>query len=148
MNAITKITAKLNAEAQAIIATGKTPWVLATDTEVTFVAINREAARSAKAAGGEGKVVKFTDLTIEVIAPVVSKAQADSAEVLHESSIERPTKAVWHIADEMKGAKRRAVIAECVSRGIAYYTARTQYQQWFAIQKEMADRVAAQAKKK
>lgn len=57
-------------------------------------------------------------------------------EVKHKSDIERPTKTVWHIADEMVAAnpqvRRKDVIAECVRRGIAFYTARTQYQQWLA----------------
>lgn len=46
------------------------------------------------------------------------------------SSIEKPTKKVWNIAEGMKGAKRADVIAACVAQGIAYNTARTQYQQW------------------
>jgi hypothetical protein len=50
------------------------------------------------------------------------------------STIESPTKAVWHIADEMHKANpnvaRKTVIEECVRRGIAFYTARTQYQRW------------------
>lgn len=55
------------------------------------------------------------------------------------SSIEKPTKAVWHIADEMMAAaaaagkeapSRKDVQAECVRRGIASGTARTQYQAW------------------
>ncbi len=50
--------------------------------------------------------------------------------MLRASTIVRPTKKVWHIADEMKGATRQQVIAECVKRGIAFYTARTQYQSW------------------
>lgn len=57
-------------------------------------------------------------------------------EVINHSTIERPTKTVWHIADEMFAAnpqvRRKDVIAECVNRGIAFYTARTQYQQWLA----------------
>lgn len=65
-----------------------------------------------------------------------TKAIAAPVEVLHKSEIERPTKAVWHIADEMSDAnpdvRRKDVIAECVRRGIAFYTARTQYQQWLA----------------
>lgn len=47
------------------------------------------------------------------------------------STAERPTKKVWHIADSMPGAKRKEVIEECVRQGIAYGTARTQYQHWF-----------------
>jgi len=47
------------------------------------------------------------------------------------SSCELPTKKVWHIADSMPGAKRKEVIEACVAAGIAYGTARTQYQHWF-----------------
>ena len=63
-------------------------------------------------------------------------------EVTHVSTAERPTKLVWHIADEMilanPDARRKEVIAECVRRGIAFYTARTQYQQWLAVFKGTA----------
>lgn len=47
------------------------------------------------------------------------------------STAEKPTKKVWHVADSMPGAKRKDVIEECVRQGIAYGTARTQYQHWF-----------------
>ena len=47
------------------------------------------------------------------------------------SSCEKPTKKVWHIADSMPKASRKDVMAECVRQGIAYGTARTQYQAWF-----------------
>lgn len=53
----------------------------------------------------------------------------------HESTIKRPCKRVWHIADEMPGATRKEVIARCVAEGIAYYTARTQYQQWLTVKR-------------
>lgn len=73
------------------------------------------------------------------------------ADVVHESTVERPCKLVWHIADEMTAAnpavRRKDVLVACVARGVAFYTARTQYQQWLGIQKEMAAREAAQATK-
>lgn len=56
------------------------------------------------------------------------------------STIPLPTKAVWNIADDMyftaeeagqPAPKRKEVIEECVRQGIAYGTARTQYQHWF-----------------
>lgn len=56
------------------------------------------------------------------------------------STVQLPTKKVWAVADEMRDAAKKAnqaiptrseVIAECVNRGIAYGTARTQYQHWF-----------------
>lgn len=55
------------------------------------------------------------------------------------SSIPKPTKKVWDIADEMIRAalkagepvpSRKAIQDECVRRGIASGTARTQYQAW------------------
>lgn len=50
------------------------------------------------------------------------------------STVEKPTKAVWAIADEMRkanpGATRKEIVNECIRRGIAFYTARTQYQRW------------------
>lgn len=47
------------------------------------------------------------------------------------STIPLPTKKVWDVADSMPGAKRKEVIEACVAAGIAYGTARTQYQHWF-----------------
>lgn len=82
-------------------------------------------------------------------APKATKAPKKTVAHVNSSTIERPTKAVWHIADEMKAAnpsvRRKDVIAECIKRGIANFTARTQYQQWFQVQKEMQAREAAQA---
>lgn len=47
------------------------------------------------------------------------------------STAKLPTKLVWDIADKMPGAKRKEVVEACVAAGIAYGTARTQYQHWF-----------------
>lgn len=81
---------------------------------------------------------------------VAAAKTTDAKTHQNSSSIERPTKAVWHIADEMKAAnpevRRKDVIAECMARGIATFTARTQYQQWFQVQKEMLAREAQAAK--
>lgn len=52
--------------------------------------------------------------------------------MLHQSEILRPCKTVWAIADGMKGKSRAEIIAACVHKGIAFYTARTQYQQYRA----------------
>lgn len=80
---------------------------------------------------------------------IQAEAPKGKIEITNCSTIERPTKAVWHIADEMSAAnpqvRRKDVIAECVRRGIAFYTARTQYQQWLQVKKEMAEREAQQA---
>ena len=69
-----------------------------------------------------------------------AKVEKPKRVVNHNSSVERPVKRVWHIADEMFDAAdaaklphptRKEVVEECVRRGIAFYTARTQYQQWW-----------------
>lgn len=46
------------------------------------------------------------------------------------SEIDSPCKRVWAIADSMPGAQRKDVLAACDLEGIAFYTARTQYQSW------------------
>lgn len=58
----------------------------------------------------------------EAPAPVVKARNA--------STVESPVKRVWAIADSMPEAKRKDVIAACVAEGIAFFTARTQYQKW------------------
>lgn len=58
----------------------------------------------------------------EAPAPVVKARNA--------STVESPVKRVWAIADSMPEAKRKDVIAACVKEGIAFFTARTQYQKW------------------
>lgn len=87
---------------------------------------------------------------IPVKAVKAPKVPGKSIEVKNHSTIELPTKRVWHIADEMKAkdpeVRRKDVIAECVRQGVAFYTARTQYQQWLQVQKEMTDREAQMAK--
>ena len=76
-------------------------------------------------------------------------AEAPKAEVerLKKSTIDSPTKTVWAIADEMIAAnpnvRRKDVIAAAVAKGIAFYTARTQYQQWLTARKESEANAAA-----
>lgn len=54
------------------------------------------------------------------------------------SDIESPCRRVWVIADSMEGARRKEVIEACVANGIAYNTARTQYQHWSKSKKNDA----------
>lgn len=90
------------------------------------------------------------DLTpsVQPIPPVASAPSlpADKPakpDVRHASEVMRPTKLVWSIADRMcdeaKAAgrpvpTRKEVMAECERVGIAFYTARTQYQVWKSMQ--------------
>lgn len=79
----------------------------------------------------------------------IRKTTQEVADRPRTSTVALPTKLVWNVADEMVAAakaagqpapKRKAVIEECVRRGIAYGTARTQYQHWF---KCIADQACA-----
>jgi hypothetical protein len=119
----------------------------------------------AEAEGKLGKVVAINPVAEAAAAvqaeeaanarPVEKKPKAKVASVeltegQRTSTAERPTKAVWFIADEMRQsdplARRKDIIAECQARGIAYFTARTQFQLWSNCQKEMSERVSAAAK--
>lgn len=84
--------------------------------------------------------------------PKVDKVPSTKSHlVTHESTVDMPCKRVWDIATTMREnnplCKRKEILAACVEAGIAYYTARTQFQAWLAVQKEMAARVASQGKK-
>ncbi len=89
---------------------------------------------------------------VEEVAPIAENADdhfnevteaehaAHRAEMSHKSTATRPCRLVWDLADSMAGARRKDVIAAAEAKGVAYYTARTQYQLWAQVQKEMAAR--------
>lgn len=62
--------------------------------------------------------------------PQPEEAPAPVVKTRNASTVESPVKRVWAIADSMPEAKRKDVIAACVEEGIAFFTARTQYQKW------------------
>ena len=61
---------------------------------------------------------------------VQADAPAPVVKARNASTVDSPVKRVWAIADSMPEAKRKDVIAACVAEGIAFFTARTQYQKW------------------
>lgn len=65
--------------------------------------------------------------------------KAHRGEVGNKSSTDKPCSKVWDIATAMHKAnpqvKRKEVLEACEAAGIAYYTARTQYQEWFKASK-------------
>jgi hypothetical protein len=86
---------------------------------------------------GEEAPVELKDFqVIETLLPVVEEEVKDLAEtkpakiIKRKSDISGPCSEVWNICDAMVGARRKDVIEACVQSGIAFYTARTQYQQW------------------
>lgn len=103
------------------------------EAQTEVVATEADVAAMEKQADEQLAAQLNEEATQAIEAPAKGEAKP---EVKHKSDIERPTKTVWHIADEMSAAnpqvRRKEVIAECVRRGIAFYTARTQYQQWLA----------------
>lgn len=64
------------------------------------------------------------------------------SEKTHASTVEKPCKLVWDIAERMFAAnpdtKRKDVLKAAEEAGVAFYTARTQYQQWLAATKASA----------
>ena len=60
------------------------------------------------------------------------KAKAKTQVKLNSSTVENPCQQVRDICNKLskKGKKRKDILLECEKRGIAYHTARTQYQLW------------------
>lgn len=81
-----------------------------------------------------------------------AKAPAKSIPHENSSTITNPCKTVWEIAIKMEGKPRKEVVAACVAAGVAYYTARTQFQAWYtankAEKKAIADRATKAASSK
>lgn len=74
------------------------------------------------------------------------KAKVEPKHIENRSTVKKPCRLVWDLADAMIGASRKDVIAAAEAKGVAYYTARTQYQLWTQVQKEMTTREKASAK--
>lgn len=57
-----------------------------------------------------------------------AKTASDSR--IHASKIENPVAVMWDICEKMKNKRRRDVLKAAQEAGIAFWTARTQYQLW------------------
>lgn len=72
---------------------------------------------------------------------------SQAKDIARTSSVANPCLAVWNKADEMFATnpwtRRKDVIAACVQLGIAFYTARTQYQQWLTVNKDAINKAKA-----
>lgn len=66
----------------------------------------------------------------DYIAGTVEEALPAEGKPRNKSSVASPVQQVWAVADSMPEAKRKDIIAACVEQGIAFFTARTQYQKW------------------
>lgn len=68
---------------------------------------------------------------------VADATPAGQKVIKRQSETERPCKTVFHLADHCIAngmTKRVDIIQYCVDHGIAYYTARTQYQNWYSLE--------------
>jgi hypothetical protein len=69
----------------------------------------------------------------------LKKAEATTTDGrTHASTVENPCQLVWDLADKMvaKGATRKEVMDAAIAKGVAFYTARTQYQLWSQASRE------------
>lgn len=131
----------------------KNPWFIVNADYVVGVYAGRAAARAAKATGLAGKIVSLNEITFETAAmiaaveePKAKRVKTETKPIENRSTVESPCRLVWDLADKMVGAARKDVIAAAQEKGVAFYTARTQYQLWRQVQKEMAEREAAAKK--
>jgi hypothetical protein len=118
------------------------------EAQMDTIATNEEVQESGDLEDRLGAAFALSDAQAKI--KEAPKTTMIKVEPVAKSTTDRPCKLVWAIADEMFGAnpntRRKDVLEACVNRGVAFYTARTQYQQWLSVQKEMAEREAAQAK--
>lgn len=101
--------------------------------------VKSSAVRAAKKELGKD-AVELVDYNLVPNAGQWSWEKIEAKKTTHtpknKSTIDNPCSVVWNIAEEMKGAKRKEVIHACVLAGVAFYTARTQYQQWRTASKQ------------
>lgn len=84
----------------------------------------------------EAAVVRAAGFVAELVEPETPAPAPKGTRYIREASDHGGVCAeVWGVADSMPGAKRKEVIEACRKRGIAFGTARTQYQKWLAAKK-------------
>lgn len=78
----------------------------------------------------------FIPYNPQLLLPAPKKVKKETKSLPRESVIGNPVKMVWEIADRMWGQRRKDIIEECVRLGIAYNTARTQYQAFYKVKSQ------------
>lgn len=81
-------------------------------------------------------LASFVPYNPQLLLPAPKKIKKETKSLPRESVIDNPVKMVWEIADRMWGQRRKDIIAECVRLGIAYNTARTQYQAFYKVKSQ------------
>ena len=107
------------------------------EAEAEFEAMKKRQAELAREAAEAAALWldKFVPYNPQLLLPAPPVAVK---EVLAKSVVENPVQRVWAIAEQMWGQRRKDIIAECVRQGIAYNTARTQYQEYYSLKKKEA----------
>lgn len=93
------------------------------------MAEEKAAFEAAQAEAKKKWLADFVPYDAQLLLP----APKAKKEHLVKSTITNPVKLVWEIADKMWGERRSVIIKACTDAGIAYNTARTQYQAFYAI---------------
>ena len=62
--------------------------------------------------------------------PAANGKKKSTSTRVNKSSVKNPCELVWDICDKNKDKKRKEILAACQDAGVAFYTARTQYQLW------------------
>ena len=81
-------------------------------------------------------LASFVPYNPQLLLPAPKKVKKETKSLPKESVISNPVKMVWEIADRMWGQRRKDIIEECVRLGIAYNTARTQYQAFYKVKSQ------------
>ena len=81
-------------------------------------------------------LASFVPYNPQLLLPAPKKIKKETKSLPRESVISNPVKMVWEIADRMWGQRRKDIIEECVRLGIAYNTARTQYQAFYKVKSQ------------
>lgn len=98
------------------------------------MATKKTASKNTKPAAKKAATKKATKAPAKKATAKAPKAGATYAELKAadkgESRIENPVFEMWTLCDKMQNSRRKDVIAAAVAKGIAFGTARTQYQHW------------------
>lgn len=99
---------------------------------------------AAEFAAAKADEIATPEVVVTPIDPAKEVKTAKEPKVLiHKSEPLRPTKLVWAVADQMvaeaeeaglPAPTRKQVLDRCEAMGIAFFTARTQYQVWKSMQ--------------
>lgn len=147
---IVRITKSQHVEITTLTEADKNAWlVIGHDPEALVLSVeeSRKVAREAAAASELPAYVEKAS-NVELVVEEIGDGFGSITEEEHAfhrgenspSTAEHPCKLVWIIASALVEAnpniRRKEVLAACVERGVAYYTARTQYQQYRQVRKE------------